>query len=150
MKLALKILLAFSLSIYIQVTFAKDGEICKTATGISFINGGISEEQADDIRRLAKHFSLQVLFSGGPAGGWLTDVNFTILDEKGKTVLNKKQSGPLIYINLPAGNYQIIGLYNSVKQSVHVKLSSDKQQRVILNWKDELSDLEPVLNNDEE
>jgi hypothetical protein len=150
MNQAIKILLAISLCLGVQVAIAKDGIICKTASGIRFINGGISEEQADDIRRTAKNFSLQVLFSGGSAGGWLTDVSFMIFNEKGKTVFSNKQSGPILFIDLPAGNYKIIGHYNAVKQSVLLSLSAQKQQRVILNWKDELSDLEPVTKNDDE
>ncbi|MFM9834981.1 MAG: hypothetical protein ACKVOA_02645 [Methylophilaceae bacterium] len=149
MKQAINILLASTLCLCMQFAYAIDGVIYKTATGLSFINGGISEEQADDIRRTANNFTLQVLFSGGPSGGWLTDVSFMILDDEGKTVFWKKQSGPILYIDLPAGNYQIIGRYNTDKQSVLISLSGEKPQRVILNWKDELSDLERASKSEE-
>ena len=148
MNQAIKIIFAILLCLCLQSAIASDGIVYKTASGIRFINGGISEEQADDIRRTAKNFSLQVLFSGGAAGGWLTDVSFVILNEKGKTVFSKIQSGPILFIDLPEGNYKIIGRYNTVKQSVLLSLSPGKQQRVILNWKDELSDLEPVTRDE--
>jgi uncharacterized membrane protein len=150
MNQAIKILFAILLCFWLQSAIASDGIIYKTASGIRFINGGISEEQADDIRRTAKKFSLQVLFSGGSVGGWLTDVSIVILNEKGKTVFSKKQSGPILFIDLPDGNYKIIGRYNSEKQSVLLTLSPGKHQRVILNWKEELSDLEPVTKDEVE
>jgi hypothetical protein len=150
MTQAIKILFKMSLCLWLQSAIASDVIIYKTASGIRFINGGISKEQADDIRRTAKKFSLQVLFSGGKVGGWLTDVSFMVLNEKGKTVFSKKQSGPILFIDLPAGNYKIIGRYNIEKQSVLLSLSPGKQQRVILNWKDELSDLEPVTKDEDE
>jgi uncharacterized membrane protein len=150
MNQAIKYLFALSICLWLQSAIASDGIIYKTASGIRFINGGISEEQADDIRRTAKNFSLEVLFSGGKAGGWLTDVSFMILNEKGKTIFSKKQSGPILFIDLPDGNYKIIGLYNGNKQSVLMSISGGKQQRIILNWKDELSDLEPVSQGDDE
>jgi hypothetical protein len=98
MNQAIKIFFAILLCFWLQSAIASDGIIYKTASGIRFINGGISEEQADDIRRTAKKFSLQVLFSGGSVGGWLTDVSIVILNEKGKTVFSKKQSGPILFL----------------------------------------------------
>jgi len=150
MKQTIKILLASTLCLCMQFAYAIDGVIYKTASGLSYVNGGISEEQADDIRRTAKNFSLQVLFSGGDSGGWITDVSFMILDDNGKTVFWKKQSGPILYIDLPAGNYKLIGRYNTEKQSALISHSGEKPQRVILNWKDELSDLERASKGEEE
>lgn len=44
---------------------AKDGVIYITASGVNFLNGGIGEEEGADIRRSAKHFSLQLLLTAG-------------------------------------------------------------------------------------
>lgn len=129
---------------------AKDGIIYKTESGIHFINGGISDEQASEVKRIAKDFSLQILFSGGATGGWLTDVSMMLLDSNGKTVFWKKRAGPLLYIDLPAGDYQLIGRYNEAKQSIRFTHASGKPQRIILNWKDELSDQEPTLENEKQ
>jgi len=129
---------------------AKDGVIYKTESGIKFVNGGIGEEQANDIRRMANNFSLHVLFTGGAVGGWLTDVSMMILDSNGKTVFWKKQSGPILYIDLPAGDYQLIGRYNGEKQSVRFTLTGEKPQRVILNWKEEFADQEVITEGEEE
>ena len=128
---------------------AKDGVIYKTQSGISFVNGGISEEQASDIRHIAKDFSLQILFTGGAVGGWLTDVSMMIIDANGQTVFWKKQSGPMLYINLPAGDYQLVGRYNGEKQSVRFSLAGEKPQRVILNWKEEFADQEAIIEGEE-
>jgi hypothetical protein len=129
---------------------AKDGVIYKTESGINFINGGISEEQATEIRRSAKNFSLQILFTGGAVGGWLTDVSMMILDGNSQTVFWKKISGPMLYIDLPAGDYQVIGRYNGERQSKRLTLTGEKPQRVILNWKDELADQETIIKGEEE
>jgi hypothetical protein len=134
----------------VQLATAKDGVIYKTESGLNFVNGGISQEQANDIRRNAKHFSLQVLFTGGAVGGWLTDVSMMILDGNGQTVFWKKSSGPMLYIDLPAGDYQVIGRYNGERQSKRLTLTGEKPQRVILNWKEELSELEPIIEGEED
>ena len=149
MKKAVIILAAGLLCLSLQA-HAKDGVIYKTASGLNFINGGISEEEAATIRQNAKNFSLQVLFSGGAVGGWLTDVSMMILDGNGKTVFWKKSSGPMLYIDLPAGDYQVIGRYNGERQSKRFTLTGEKPQRVILNWKEELADFEPMIKGEED
>ena len=124
----------------INLANAEDGVIYKTESGINFVSGGVSEEQASDIRHNAKNFSLHLLFSAGSAGGWLTDVSVLIIDGSGQTAFIKRQAGPLLYIDLPAGDYQVIGRYNDVRQSKRLTLRGEKPQRVILNWKDETGD----------
>ena len=121
---------------------AKDGVIYKSSLGHSFVTGGISEEEATQIKRNAKAFSLRLLFSLGNAGAWITDVSVYIVDANGNTMFSKKQAGPLLYIDLPAGDYQIIAKYNDVKQSKRLMLAGEKPQRVILNWKDETEEYE--------
>ena len=144
-----KILAAGLLCVCLQAQ-AKDGLIYKTESGLSFVNGGISEEEATKIRRDAKNFSLQALFTGGAVGGWLTDVSMMILDGNSQTVFWKKSSGPILYIDLPAGDYQVIGRYNGERQSKRLTLTGEKPQRVILNWKEELSELEPIIAGEED
>ena len=121
---------------------AKDGVIYKSSLGHNFVTGGISEEEAAQIRRKAKPFSLHLLFSLGNAGAWITDVSVYILDANGNTMFSKKQAGPLLYIDLPAGDYQIVGKYQDVKQSKRLTLTGEKPKRVILNWKDESEEYE--------
>ena len=139
---AIAMLMAGIFSLSINSASAKDGVIYKAASGVNFVNGGIGEEEAADIRRSAKHFSLQLLFTAGAVGGWITDVSVLIIDSNGITVFTKKTAGPRLYIDLPAGKYQVIGKYLDVRQSQIVTLTAGKPQRVILNWKDEAAEVE--------
>ena len=134
--------LLFAGIILINMTnaLAKDGIVYKTASGINFVNGGIGEEEGADIRRSAKHFSLQLLFTAGEVGAWLTDTSVLIINENGTTTFSKKKAGPRLYIDLPAGTYQVIGKHLNARQSKIITLTGEKPQRIILNWKDETGD----------
>ena len=123
--------------LWVNSLHAKDGEIYKSSQGYWFVNGGISEEEAERIRHVAKRYSLQVLFTLGDAGAWVADARLMIHDTAENTVFTKSVAGPLLYIDLPAGDYQIIGRYHEVRQSKRITLTGEKPQRVILNWKDE-------------
>lgn len=128
---------------FVPPVLAKDGIIYKSSHGYNFVNGGISYEQAEQVRKIAKHYSLQVVFSLGNAGAWISDAHLMILDATGtQTIFSKQQAGPLLYIDLPAGDYQIVGSYNEVRQSQRITLTGEKPLRVILNWKDESEEYE--------
>lgn len=125
------------LALWVGSLQAKDGEIYKSDQGHWFVNGGISAEEAEKIRHVAKRYSLQILFTLGDAGAWIADARLMILDATGNTVFSKSAAGPLLYIDLPTGDYQIIGRYNEVRQSKRITLTGEKPRRVILNWKDD-------------
>ena len=123
--------------------------ILKSATGINFINGGIGRDEVETIRKVAKKFSLQLLFTEGNAGRSITDIELTITDSNGQTVFSKKKAGPLLYIDLPAGKYKVSGKYNDLKQSHITTLTDgDKPQRLILNWKGDVDEdaIDPTDN----
>lgn len=123
--------------------------IYKSATGINFINGGIGREEVETIRKVAKKFPLQLLFSEGKAGRALTDIGLTISDGDGQLVFTKKRAGPLLYIDLPAGQYKVTGNYNGAKQSHTITLvAGEKPQKLYLNWKAEVPEdaIDPTDN----
>jgi len=123
--------------------------ILKSATGINFINGGIGREEVETIRKVAKKFPLQLLFSEGKAGRALTDIGLAITDNDGVTVFTWKKAGPLLYIDLPAGKYKVTGNYNGAKQSHIITLvAGEKPQKLYLNWKAEVPEdaIDPTDN----
>jgi len=123
--------------------------ILKSATGINFINGGIGREEVETIRKVAKKFPLQLLFSEGKAGRALTDIGLAITDSNGATVFTLKKAGPLLYIDLPAGKYKVTGNYNGAKQSHLITLvAGEKPQKLYLNWKAEVPEdaIDPTDN----
>jgi len=123
--------------------------ILKSATGINFINGGIGREEVETIRKAAKKFPLQLLFSEGKAGRALTDIGLTITDINGAAVFTWKKAGPLLYIDLPAGKYKVSGNYNGTKQSHIITLvAGEKPQKLYLNWKAEVPEdaIDPTDN----
>lgn len=102
---------------------------------LNYLNGGIGREEVEAMRLQAKHFSLQVLFSQGKHGTLLTDVSLLISDSKGATVFRKKSVGPMLYVDVPSGDYKVTGVYQGLKQSHKISIvKGGKSQRLILNW----------------
>lgn len=132
--------LSFAQTGLIQPAAAADLQIRSSKNGISYMTGGIGDEDAQAMRRHAKEFTLNLVFSEGEAGQSVTEVNVNIYDEQSKLVFRIKGAKPLLHVNLPAGTYTILATNNGEKLRHKLTVSKNTHQRVILNWKNEAVD----------
>ena len=115
--------------------FAQPPKIISTKNGMQYMTGGIGEEDAGAMRAQAKKYTLNLLFSEGTSGRWVTDANVNIYDEASNLVFRIIQAKPMLYVNLPAGTYTILA--NNAGQKLRHKFTVEDHvnQRIILNWK---------------
>jgi len=125
----------FLLTTIAPVALAAQGKVVTSASGIKFATGGIGDEEVQTMRAIAKQFSLNLVFSEGE-GGRITGVNAVIFNEQGESVFYIKGANPLLYVDLPSGDYRIIANYNGAKQGVVFNLAKGKNKKLILNWKE--------------
>ena len=132
------LLLFIGLLLISSSAFAQPPKIISTKNGMQYMTGGIGEEDVALMRRQAKQFTLNLLFSEGTSGRWVTDANVNIYDEASNFVFRITQAKPMLYVNLPAGNYTILA--NNAGQKLRHKFTVEDNvnQRIILNWKDSL------------
>lgn len=107
---------------------------------IRFITGGIGEEEVLGMRKVAKRYTLNLVFSEGKIGRSVDGHNVDIYNEQGNRVFKLKNSGPMLYVNLPAGNYSILAVNNGAKLRYKFTLEENTTQKIILNWKDEVDE----------
>lgn len=135
------IIFLFTLSLaqasLIQSATAADLQIRSTKNGINYMTGGIGDEDTQTMRRHAKEFTLNLVFSEGETGQSVTEVNVNIYNEQSELVFRIKGAKPLLHVNLPAGTYTILATNNGEKLRHKLSISENTHQRVILNWKNE-------------
>lgn len=107
-----------------------------TPTGIAYMTGGIGEEEVAVMKPQAKKFTLNLLFSEGVVGRWVTDVNVNIYDEASNLVFRIVGAKNVLYVNMPAGTYTILANNNGNKLRHKVTLEANTNQKVVLNWKE--------------
>lgn len=129
------IIFLLSLSL-IQASHAAP-ETRSAKSGIQYMTGGIGEEDKFDMRPHAKKFTLNLLFSYGAAGEYITDTNVNIYNEQSELVFRIKAAKPMLYVNLPAGTYTILASNHGERLRHKITIEENKNQKVILNWKDE-------------
>ena len=79
----------------------------QTQGTISFISGGRSSDERDALRQMQSRYNLRLQFAVQRSGEYLANVNVTVTDAKGATLLDAISDGPLFYAQLPAGRYHL-------------------------------------------
>ncbi|QXI27761.1 carboxypeptidase regulatory-like domain-containing protein [Pseudomonas vanderleydeniana] len=103
--------------------------------GVEYLTGGIGE---DELRALAqtRGYNLHVVSSTGAQDKYLADVNITINKSGGESVLSLIQVGPLVYVKLPMGHYQVIGSHDGRESRQNVVIDGKGIQTVNVHWND--------------
>lgn len=74
--------------------------------GITYVSGGIGEDEVAAMKKMAAQYSLRVIVAG-QSGEYLSDVDVTIASAAGKQVFSARTDGPILLVRLPAGRYRV-------------------------------------------
>ena len=122
--------------IFFNIAHADSLKVRNSTQGFKYITAGIGEEEVAVMKRQAKNFTLNLLFSEGLVGRWAMNVNVNIYDEASNLMFRIVGAKPVLYVNLPAGTYTILANNNDNKLRHKVVLEADNNKKVVLNWKD--------------
>jgi hypothetical protein len=79
----------------------------KTENGVTYLCGGVGEEEASYLKREARNHDMMLTFAT-QRGEYLADVNVDIKDARGQSVLQTSCDGPIMLVDLPkGGTYRI-------------------------------------------
>nr|WP_248794963.1 carboxypeptidase regulatory-like domain-containing protein [Pseudomonas sp. MWU13-2105] len=108
----------------------------QTQNGVSYLTGGIGEDETQALLHTSG-YNLHIVLSAGPKGEYVPDVDITIHKAGGESVLSLSQVGPLVYVKLPAGKYEVVSRRDGHEERQGVVLDGEASQTVNLNWKNE-------------
>lgn len=87
--------------------FAQDNmPSTQTSNGVTFVTGGVGERRAEAFRQAAKDYNLRATFTA-PGGAYMADVNVTLKDVQGNTLVTTVTQGPFFYAKVPPGRYEL-------------------------------------------
>ncbi len=104
----------------------------KQEGNVTYITGGIGEEERDALQLARADYNLHVMNSYRD-GSFSGDTHITIFDRAGKQVLTTT-AGPLFYANLPAGKYQIVANSNQAEQKKSFTTAGSGQSNLHFVW----------------
>lgn len=78
-----------------------------TQNGISYVSGGVGEDDEEAMRAVAAEYNLKLSFAESITGAYLSGVKVTVQDTKGNTLLDTVSDGPCLFASMPAGTYKV-------------------------------------------
>ena len=90
---------------------------------VAWMSGGIGDEAREEMRKVAAAYNVHVVFSE-QRGSYLASIPFTVArlaTGNQQQIYTAVSDGPLLYLKLPPGSYQIAAEIDGVWQSHHVQ-----------------------------
>jgi hypothetical protein len=105
--------------------------------GVSYITGGVGEEESSAILAEAKQWPLLLELSQleNGRGIWIFGSQIKILDTKNAVIFDAKADGPYMLVNLTAGDYVIQASYLGVEQKRSISMKAGQSQKISIFWK---------------
>ena len=110
-----------------------------------YANGGIGQEDADDMRAKAGNYNLRLYMSEGKHGHAITGIQVTITNKKGNVILDVPSAGPMLFAHVANGSYTINAIYSGTTITRKVVVSNRHGGNVYLSWK--TTDTDPNTEN---
>lgn len=110
------------------------GLVARTDHGISYVSGGVGDEERAQMVAVRKNYNLALGFATKKTGEYLTDVAVTLKDKHTNTVFDSTALGPLVYLKLPPGQYQVTTKTNGKSQSRAVQVKSNGVTEAFFYW----------------
>ncbi len=108
----------------------------KTQGNVTFLSGGIGEDEAAALKGAQRQYPLSMTFSAGKRGAYLAGVQVTITDKSGGTVLQTVSEGPIMLVRLPSGVYRVDAQANGKTLQREARVASSGATHLSFNWPD--------------
>jgi hypothetical protein len=105
---------------------------------ISFMTGGIGEDEAATMRGMSAQFPVRMTFSRHNSvhntDEFVADVNLRVTDSAGRTVLNLTAQGPIFLLRLPDGAYAVEAEHNGETKMRRFDVTAGRHQDLAFSW----------------
>lgn len=107
------------------------------SNGISYISGGVGDEETTAILAEAKQWPVLLELSQieNGRGVWIFGANIKIMNTQKQVVFNAQADGPYMLINLEPGDYIVEANYQGVGQRRVLSVKANVSQKISLFWK---------------
>jgi hypothetical protein len=108
--------------------------------GITYVNGGVGQEEQSAMRAQRSDYNLQLTFANNQTGAFRSDVQLDIADAKGNNLLSVANTGPMFFAKLPPGTYRISAAAEGKTFKRTVKVGERGAREMTLHWQNDSPD----------
>lgn len=108
--------------------------------GITYVNGGVGQEQQSAMRAVRSDYNLQLTFATNQTGAYRSDVQLDIADAKGNNLVSAANTGPMFFAKLPPGVYHVSAAAEGKTFKRTVKIGARGGHEMTLHWENDSPD----------
>lgn len=117
------------------LSMVEDNDIKTSAAGVAYITGGVGDAEQATMAARFNDFALKLVnVKSGPEGAFVSNVDVTVTNADGETVVETTASGPWLFVDLPAGTYEVTASFDGQTQANTIVLQQDANQRMVMDW----------------
>ena len=94
-------------------------------TDVTWLSGGVGEEALAEMRDVTGSYNVHVLFSDR-TGAYLASIPFQVARANGPTIASGVSAGPLLYLKLKPGAYQVSAEIDGGWQHKQIVIASSR------------------------
>ncbi len=108
----------------------------QTQGSVSYVSGGIGEDEAAAMKQAAGSYPLEMEFlrRAQPKDEYVADVKVEIKDQHDKKVLDTTANGPFLLAKLPAGRYTVTADLGDKAEKRTVQIAPHAHHRIVFEW----------------
>ena len=111
----------------------------KQQNGITYVNGGVGEEEQAAMKAQRADYNLLLTFATKQSGAYRSDVQLDIMDAKGANLVTAANTGPMFFAKLPPGTYRISAAAEGKTFKRTVKVGNAPKE-IVLHWENDSPD----------
>ena len=122
--IALMVVLQCAPALAIEVDDAAKSNVASSPqAGVSWLSGGVGDDAMAEMRRQSASYNVHLMLTG-PHGNYLAGGPFKVSRLNGQLTVSGVTEGPLLYLKLPAGRYQVAVEIDGAWQTRRVQASA--------------------------
>lgn len=135
-------------SLLLLTPFLATGAIA-AQPNVPFASGGVSMEQRNAMQVMQNRFNTHFTFAVAQTGHYVADVDVSITDKNGNEMLTTTVPGPVLYAQLPPGNYRVAATYDGKQQVRNFQVKGNGPAKLNMYWNEAstLSDKEARVSD---
>jgi len=102
--------------------------------GIRYLTGGLGAAERAWLKQHGSDFPVTLQFSRGARGAFVSSVEVTVRSRNGQTQFEATTDGPLIYIDLPNGNYEVTARYREQERTFDLRVPANRRTSLSINF----------------
>lgn len=109
-----------------------------TTAGVAYVSGGVGNAQQQAMKDAMKDYDLRMTFARQQTGSYLASVKVTIDRAEGSgagsLVLDTVSSGPMLFVKLPDGKYDVRAEVEGQVQTRTVNIRKGQAQDLVIHF----------------